>query len=573
MNGYSAGHSGVAVYGAEAAVRLIDPAPNQNFVTHALHLSSAERPLWQADPGRNFSGGVISERTYYIGSRAGTLSIAQNLGPNDTNIHDTGKNITVSLHANTNMVSQSVSAPVFAALDQRNRLGENLGEDWFSGGSVGINANSHPLAAGLFVTDVPAGKTDYRGVFNLSSFRGYGTDPLTLPGAYPTNVIFGARALSQANGAFKAISVVSGTTSNNTSEAFVTGGSSNIMKRVEGLRRYSEGYIPGAVTKPGAATEADWRTVAWHDGISVDDSFSIPAPAIGSEYMGSDASDLLWSGQGIETSRGFVAQNATKVWWERRPNNIDNNDDPNRGPYQNQEYTESHLFGSSNNHVMTVHANTSYQGVHVEKGGIYADNSILAWARILPRGINQNPLISADTASGIAPRRQPNVALPNAAAVVNESHNIDSFTQIGVGLFKLVLNPKFQNQNNYSVIVSGTNNLFLGQNPPFEVSPGINTGMTAAEIDAYTFRRSEATNISDTAPNASDVRSNAQDPYGDRRGGMNYHSVRVANSSVIIVESRVAFSYQAQQAMSARIDEDEVYVAVIGAVDPTKYRG
>ena len=81
----------------------------------------------------------------------------------------------------------------------------------------------HPMAAGLFVGDVPAGDTDHREVFANryypaeQNFIG-GPQTLVHGGNYPTSVIFGARPLSQANGAFKTISTVSGTTSNNSGE-------------------------------------------------------------------------------------------------------------------------------------------------------------------------------------------------------------------------------------------------------------------------------------------------------------------------------------------------------------------
>ncbi len=567
VNGYSAGHSGIAVYGAEAAVRLIDPRPlatvSPNWISNIQERILASN----FDPGGVFSdsgpdgAGTPAERTYHIGSLRGTLSIAQNLGQNDTDIYDTGKNITVSIHANTRMDSTSTSA--VASYDDRNYLGENLGEDWFSGGSVGINANSHPMAAGLFVGDVPAGDTDHREVFANryypaeQNFIG-GPQTLVHGGNYPTSVIFGARPLSQANGAFKTISTVSGTTSNNSGETQV--GKGNIMKRMEGLRRYSEGYIPGEGVRPTPPeTEADWRTVAWHDGISVDTSYSVPAPGIGSEFMGSAAS---------QAGGTFHLRNhTTKVWWERRPNTIDGNnplENPNQGPYQNQEYTESHLFGSSNQHVMTIHANTSYQGVHVEKGGIYADNSILAWARILPRGVG---VPDVQTSEDTGPFDTP------ATAVVSESHNILSFTHAARGLYKLTLPDEFKNGTKYAVMVTGTNNLFIsfGLNNPSNLNEVINSGFTDEEYRARTFRKNNPEGALETAVSPGGrIRS-----VGDSSsmGGIHEYNVRTANSTVILIESRTEVNYFQGYDSTIRHDDDEVFVVVVGAPDKTKFRG
>ena len=575
VNGYSAESSGIAVYGANAAIRFIDPAP---LTTEGMTWISniQERILATGyDPGGVFSdsgpdgAGTPAERTYHIGSLRGTLSIAQNLGQNDTDIYDTGKNITVSIHANTRMDSTSTSA--VASYDDRNYLGENLGEDWFSGGSVGINANSHPMAAGLFVGDVPAGDTDHREVFTNRYYPAQQNFIGTLrhSGNYPTSVIFGARPLSQANGAFKTISTVSGTTSNNSGETQV--GNGHIMKRMEGLRRYSEGYIPGATTQysppGGAATdvEADWRTVAWHDGISVDTSYSVPAPGIGSEFMGSAAS---------QAGGNFHLRNhTTKVWWERRPNTIDAG-----ANYQNQEYTESHLFGSSNQHVMTIHANTAYQGVHVEKGGIYADNSILAWARILPRGLGVPDVQNLDD-TGFFP------SLP-AAAGVSESHNILSFDHTQRGLYKLTLPLAFRNGTKYAVMVTGTNNLYVssgvqsGDNLSAAISGnedngGEAPGFTPNEYRQKTFRKENPeTFMGDGGLRSTGGFLNTN----ERPGGSQEYHVRTANSTVILIESRIGVNYRelggpTVTGSSIRHDDDEVFVVVVGAPDKTKFRG
>jgi len=553
VNGYNADSSGVAVYGAEAGVRLIDPSP-----THAAYTwSSADGDEALTDPGGAAGGSVVPERTYHIGSRHGSLSIAQNLGPNDTNIHNTSKNITVSVLANTSLYSPTSS---HASLDKRIYIPENLGEDWYSGGSVGINANSHPLAAGLYVTDVPAGDRDgRRRIFTQKAVIQLGATAASDEnyGHYPTNVVLGLRPIPNANGAFKPISVVAGSTSNLSNQSSV--GNGNIMKRTEGLRRFSEGWIDGAGTGPSAATLSNWNNLGWFDGISVDNSFAIPAPGIGSEFFGTSAM----------ADDTFMGQQSMKVWWERRPQR-----DNDKANYQNQEYTESHLFGSSNNHVMTIHANTTYQGVHVEKGGIYANNSVIAWARLLPRGINQNPIVAADTT-------ETGYASPPTFAW--DGHNIQSVTKVGIGRFQIQLPAGFQNGNNYSLIVTGTSNLYLAGLFEQDLNDG---AVSAGELDTVLTRRRQF-EASGTGTSPGQIiglqgSGSTNDGLVDY-GALSTHHVRVANSTYIQIESRTPITdwYRAEgsgkvtrnSSSTALIDEDEVYVVVIGAVDPAKFRG
>jgi hypothetical protein len=448
------------------------------------------------------------------------------------------------------------------SLDKRIYAPENLGEDWYSGGSVGINANSHPLAAGLYVTDVPAGDRDgRRSIFTQKYINQLGASPVVGEnyGHYPTNVVLGLRPIPNANGAFKPISVVAGSTSNLSSESSV--GNGNIMKRTEGLRRFSEGWIDGAVTGPSAATLSNWNNMGWFDGISVDNSYAVPAPGIGSEFFGTDAM--------APGSSTFMGQNSMKVWWERRPQR-----DNNKANYQNQEYTESHLFGSSNNHVMTIHANTTYQGVHVEKGGIYANNSVIAWARLLPRGINQNPIVAADTAA---------TGYVSPAAFAWDGHNIQSVTKVGIGRFQIQLPAGFQNGNNYSLIVTGTSNLYLAGLLEQDLNDGL---LAASELDAVLTRRRqfEAAGTGTSPGQIIGLQGSGATNDGlVDYGALSTHHVRVANSTYIQIESRTPITdwYRAEgsgkvtrnSSSTALIDEDEVYVVVIGAVDPAKFRG
>jgi hypothetical protein len=545
VNGYNADSSGVAVYGAEAGVRLIDPSPS-----HAAYTwSSADANEASRDPGGAFTGSVVPERTYHIGARHGSLSIAQNLGPNDTDIHNTSKNITVSVLANTSLIS---GVSLDASLDNRIYTPENLGEDWYSGGSVGINANSHPLAAGLYVTDVPAGDRDgRRSIFTQKAVTKLGGSPAVGEnyGHYPTNVVLGLRPIPNANGAFKPISVVAGSTSNLSSQSSV--GSGNIMKRTEGLRRFSEGWIDGAGTGPSAATLSNWNNMGWFDGISVDDAYAVPAPGIGSEFFGTDAM--------APGSLTFMGQNSMKVWWERRPQR-----DNNKANYQNQEYTESHLFGSSNNHVMTIHANTTYQGVHVEKGGIYANNSILAWARILPRGDYSQQLLSADSAAGSAGAR--------AAATCVDSHNILAVEELAVGTFNIELDTAFlPGSNSYAVFVSGTSN--IGLQGQVGVSGTFNQLGTTNYNNFETRKRSpEYSTDHDSRTTTPTVGSNVG------AGGLTTHNVRVANDTNIIVESRTNYLDRLDGdpkpfTGNALVYEDEIYIIVVGSPQPERFRG
>ena len=560
VNGYNADSSGIAVYGAQAGLRFIDPEPS-----HPSYLWAGADAGAIRDPGADGVAGTDfpSERTYHIGSRNGSLVVAQQLGPNDTDIHDSAKAATLSVHANTGVSSVTTHAGTRA--DQRINFVPGLGEDHLQNGSVGINANNVPLASGLFVGDYSKASENRRSTFEEQAF--YPSSDafrfLALEGSYPTLTVLSGRPLSQANGAFKVVSVTAALTSNN-SDASGTfeAGTGEIIKRIEGVRRFSEGYIDGAGTPNPTTSRADANTVAWFDGIGVDDKFSIPAPAIGSEFLGTEASDTA---AGTADPQNLATQSA-KVWWERRAHqdNVGEGTD-----YQNREFSESHLFGSSNNHVMTIHANTTYQGVHVEKGGIYANNSILAWARILPRGLDGsglpqavNPLVTTDTS-----------VIGSYTAVCNEFHNFDGFTHIHRGLYQLELPAAFQNQNNYSVIVTGTNNLHLSTsyNASGEISSDFIGGLTDVEYRSRTFRKQQAEleHHQGDVRGATDV-STSNDLYP---GGQHQYTVRVANSSIIQIESRVQVYYQNYHGVTTRHDDDEVFVVVVGAPDVTKFRG
>jgi hypothetical protein len=538
-----ADRNGIAVYGAQAGLRFIDPEPyHPSYLWAGADAGSAIK-----DPGGALGGSVVSERTYHIGSRNGSLVVAQQLGPNDTDIHDSAKAATLSVHANTGV--SSVTTHAGARADERINFVPGLGEDHLQNGSVGINANNVPLASGLFVGDYSKASANRRSTFEERAFypASDASRFFALEGSYPTLTVLSGRPLSQANGAFKTVSVTAAITSNNAdaSGTFAAGGG-NIMKRIEGVRRFSEGHIPGATTGPSAATEADWRTAAWFDGIGVDDSFSVPMPGIGSEFMGTSDSDTDPGTPNPQT----LSDQATRVWWERRAHHIDAG-----ANYQNQEFTESHLFGSSNNHVMTIHANTSYQGVHVEKGGIYANNSILAWARIQPRGQHTTAIVGAD--------RDEHLAVGAVGSpVVTESHNIASLTRHYAGAYTLTLDENFQNGNNYTVVITGTSNLYLDANPTTQT-----TGMSVADYEDHTFRKAqiEAPNIAD-----GDTRFLHQD-YGD--GGVHTYTLRTANTTHIQFECRTQIGYQAWFGGSIGFDDDEIHVVVVGSPDETKFRG
>lgn len=551
VNGYNADSSGIAVYGARAAIRFIDTEPSHPSYTWA---ASSDISGALKDPGGDSGGSVVPERTYHIGSRNGSLVVAQQLGPNDTDIHDSAKAATLSVHANTGV--SSVDAPASARADNRINFTPGIGEDHLQNGSVGINANNVPLASGLFVGDYSKASENRRFIFEEKAYFPLNTGVRwsTLEGSYPTLSVLSGRPLSQANGAFKTVSVTAALTSNNAdASGTFEAGTGEIMKRIEGVRRFSEGYIPGAATPNPTTSRADANTVAWFDGIGVDDKFSVPMPSIGSEFIGTEASDTT---PGTADPQNLATQSA-KVWWERRAHQ----DNEGEGTdYQNREFSESHLFGSSNNHVMTIHANTSYQGVHVEKGGIYANNSILAWARILPRGINQNPLVTEDTSE-----------TGTYTAACNEFHNFDGFTHIHRGLYQLDLPLTFQNSNNYAVIVTGTNNLHLSTayNASGDISVDFGGGFSDVEYRSRTFRKQQAESehlLGDTR-GATDLGTNVYP------GGQQQYTVRVANSSMIQIESRVQIYYSNWHGVTTRHDDDEVFVVVVGAPDVTKFRG
>jgi hypothetical protein len=567
VNGHNADSSGIGVYGANAAIRFIEPEPaHPSFLWAGSDVNGALK-----DPGG--AGVAVSERTYHIGSRNGSLVIAQQLGPNDTDIHDSAKAATLSVHANTGVVS--VTNPG-AAADQRINFSPGLGEDHIQNGSVGINANNVPLASGLFVGDYSKASENRRFVFEDRAYY-----PATasnrwnfLAGSYPTLSVLSGRPLSQANGAFKTVSVAAAITSNNAdASGTFEAGTGEIIKRIEGVRRFSEGYIPGAVTSPPTTSRADANTVAWFDGIGVDNKFSIPAPAIGSEFLGTAASDTT---PGTPNPQNIATQ-STKVWWERRAHQ----DNEGEGTdYQNREFSESHLFGSSNNHVMTIHANTSYQGVHVEKGGIYANNSVIAWARLRPRG-DVDALVTTETLIASDGYASP-------ATLAWDGHNIETITKVGIGRFELTLPAEWRNGNNYSVMVTGTSNLYLaglGQNV---LDDG---NLTASELDNVLYRRRQfeveydgSDAIVDPGQIIGLADNVGEQEFGNAdKGALSTHHVRVANDQVIQVETRTPISdwqiagnsgrHSTNPSTTALIDEDEVYIVVIGSVDPTNFRG
>ena len=211
---------------------------------------------------------------------------------------------------------------------------------------------------------------------------------------------------------------------------------------------------------------------------------------------------------------------------------------------------------------MTIHANTSYQGVHVEKGGIYADNSILAWARILPRGLGVPDVQTSEDTGGT-----PGGAFTApAAAVVSESHNIFSFDHTQRGLYKLTLPDEFKNGTKYAVMVTGTNNLHIASSATGggRIDAVINAGFTEAEYQSRVFRKRNPEGIFRDG-DARFVRVGTP-------GGIQQYHVRVANSSVIMIESRIEAYYATWQA-TVRHDDDEVFVVVVGAPDKTKFRG
>ena len=581
VNGYNADSSGIAVYGAQAGLRFIDPEP-----THPVTDSGVDntRNLGETDPGADGEIGLDypSERTYHIGSRNGSLVVAQQLGVNDTDIHDSAKAATLSVHANTSMTQMTISGsdatvPVTThadpAAEGRFWMPPGLNEDHFSSGSVGINANNVPMASGLFVGDYSKAADDKRFAFTERSYWPGATDTrfVSLNGVYPTLSVLSGRPLSQANGAFKTVSVTAAITSNNSEASSPNAaGGGNIMKRIQGVRRFSEGHI--AVGVNAATLRSDWRTVAWHDGIGIDDNFSVPMPAIGSEWMGTEPSDSTDDAHDIDSE-------ATRVWWERRPNNINNGPD-----YQNQEYTESHLFGSSNNHVMTVHANTTYQGVHVEKGGIYANNSVVAWARIRPRG-DVDALVSTETLISSDNYQNPHGISP--ATLAWDGHNIESIDKVGIGRFEITLPAEWRNGNNYSVMVTGTSNLFIDRLNFTELNDG---SVSASDLDNDLFRRRQFESGGTSDPGIIGIASispvTQPGTYTGDAGAISTHHVRVANDQIIQVETRTPITdftpsnetsppgrQVRNPSFTALIDEDEVYIVVIGSVDPTNFRG
>lgn len=145
-------------------------------------------------------------------------------------------------------------------------------------------------------------------------------------------------------------------------------------------------------------------------------------------------------------------------------------------------------------------------------------------------------------------------------------------------------------------MVTGTSNLYLSglesgpSNPNLQA---LNDGVTAAELDGVLTRR-RAFEVEYLGTDGNSLTSPGQvigipsnpgggDTYASDTGALSTHHVRVANDQVIQVETRTPIS-DWQQAGSngevsrnpsytALIDEDEVYIVVIGSVDPTKFRG
>lgn len=556
VNGYSAVHGGVGVYGQRATVRLIDNAPGSDATDG---LAGAE----QIAAGFDATGaGLIgAEKNFHIGAQSGSFYIAQNLGA-ETDFYDQGGNKTFNIVANTNLSS---SAGTLHAVAYRRGFGADLDADRWQTGSVSINGNNHPMASGLFVGDTPARyhSTNRRKDFEFKVHApGQTGDIETIGGAYPTFTVLAGRPLSSANGAFLPVSVLSATTSNKTdsngdtdiADSTVSPQGSDLVKKIEGLRRVSDGNIQ-------LVGKNLWETkhsgTAWHDGIGINDTFSIPAPAIGGEHIGTSASHVASNDWGHEET--------TKTWWERRAHTGRDAGRYDYGLGIGGGFSESHLFGSSNNHVMSIHANTTYQGVHVEKGGIYANNGIIAWARILPRGAYSQQRITADSAL--------TAAGPITTAVVLDSHNISTFTDLAPGLFHLEIDPSFLPiGNTYSVIVTGTSN--IGLNADLNSTEE----MTTVRYAAAEFRKKSPESITEHDNRC--VLDQAVASVGvpnEQNGGLTTHNVRVANNTDIIVESRTEFGRTWGSGGTipgnALVDEDEVFVVIVGGINPVNFRG
>ena len=557
VNGYSAVHGGVGVYGQRATVRLIDNAPTSDATDG---LAGAEQTAAGFDAtGTGLSG---AEKNFHIGAENGSFYIAQNLG-NETDFYDQGRNKTFNIVANTKLSS---SAGTLHASAYRRGFGADLDADRWQTGSVSINGNNHPMASGLFVGDAPARyhSTNRRKDFEFKAHApGQTGDIEIIGGAYPTFTVLAGRPLSSANGAFLPVSVLSATTSSQTgsngdtdlADSALTGSvNADLVKKIEGLRRVSDTSALSGI-KP---THNDLHHgTAWHDGIGINDTFSIPAPAIGGEHIGTSDSHVASNDWGHEQT--------TKTWWERRAHTGRATGVYDYGSTGGGGFSESHLFGSSNNHVMSIHANTTYQGVHVEKGGIYANNGIIAWARILPRGAYSNQRLTADSAL--------TAAGPITTAVVLDSHNISTFTDLAPGLFHLEIDTSFLPiGNTYSVLVTGTSN--IGLNADLNSTQE----MTAVRYAAAEFRKKSPESITEHDNRC--VLDQAVAGVGvpnEQNGGLTTHNVRVANNTDIIVESRTEFGRTwgsgGTITGNALVDEDEVFVIIVGGVKPENFRG
>lgn len=538
-------YGGMASYGLSPAIRLIQNKPGgyQPTVPGTGPTASGQpsRFLGTADPGMKYQ-----LKQWMIGVKDGQMFIGQgDLGRTDsigtidnTPFDESSK--TLRIFSNTvvsNTVTQTTNPQVGTLATGVSRIyGGTKGlvyQDYSDSGSLSINGPQYPLAGGLFVSDTNR-KSDINNRHHFATFAPsweinntdglaafFGNHIRPIPGLYPSFVAVTGNPIHSANGAHSVISITGGTTSN----GFTT---ANTMKNIVSLRRYKE--------LPPSDTIISWNTLAWHDGISVDELYTIPMP-------NTSPTDNVFNLQ-TEPETGFYKNQSSKVWWERRPH-----PGGTQGGSVTGEYSESHLFGSSNNHVMTIHANATYQGVHVEKGGIYAENGILAWARILPRGdysiqLNTTGEDGRDGAGGgTPPGGATSSSISSGAAVtILDSHNIASVQEFSVGSFMVTFGNKKPVGNNYAVVISGTNNLYIaGGNAYRKIS---------MEYATYTDLNSIMVEASQS-----------------------FHSIRVANNTHIGFQSRAMESDDDGRVDMINIDEDEIYLVVVGRPDPAHWRG
>lgn len=523
-------YGGISTYGVAPNIRIIEENSGGNTPT-PLPDTNPSRFLSGADPGMKYGTKqwmfAVSNGQMFIGQS--NMGRADGSGTTNNTTYDIGSK-TVFFFSNT-VVSNTVTTSNYP------RVGTLSGgasrvyggtdglqyEEYMDSGSMSINGPEYPLAGGLHVgdgvrrTDITsrhhfATQVPHWNIVNgdgLQSF--YGGQVRPVPGLLPSLVVTSGNPLHAANGAHTVISVMGATTSNGFASA-------NTFKKFESIRRYKE--------LNSSESMLQWNTVAWHDAISVDHLYAVPMPHTG----GSDTA----FGISTEPEANFFRDRSSKTWWERRPH-----PGGTQGGSQVTEYSESHLFGSSNNHVMTIHANSTFQGVHVEKGGLYANNGILAWARILPRGDYSVQFLPGNRDGAHAPNDTSNSTDAGTAGsvTIKDSHNIASIVEYTVGNYMVTFGSRQPVGNTYTVSISGTNNLFISNGQTRRKGPIETIG--ANELEA----------------------------------SQSFHSVRVANSTHIGFQTKALKSDGSGNSNFDGIDEDEIYLVVIGPPNPAHWRG